>query len=318
MTKSTFKLFLVVIAGLYAIVATVWLIVPTKQKIVEHVVRKEIETKIDKATEKIPEQVKKVIDIRKPLTIVEPKPKVVKNWAFYIKDVDVQQVIKSSVDMVVIDLDTKDGPITKQQVQKIKDSDKVVIAYLSVGDAEEYRRYWDDSWTKPKLAPKWLGKQSTVWKGVYHVTNPLEDQWMDIVKKMIDTAINNGFDGIVVAGIKPQTEQAELFLTKISEYTKRNNKQFKLFVQDYTSKEIVGVVDGIVVQGVSYNLFGAANKNIKQQTEVLNWFVSNNKTIYVVEFVEGTKWQSAKQVIEQNKWIGYSAPIELDVIRGNQ
>ncbi len=74
---------------------------------------------------------------------------------------------------------------------------RLVIAYMSIGEAENYRYYWQREWeTSP---PSWLSEENPDWPGNYKVRYWDED-WQNIVygndssylKKIIDA----GFDGV--------------------------------------------------------------------------------------------------------------------------
>ncbi len=78
-------------------------------------------------------------------------------------------------------------------------SGRKIIAYLSIGEAEDYRPYWKWEWGgHGKLtgkAPAWLGKVNPDWPGNYRVYywNP---EWQKIVLETVDRVMKDGFDGI--------------------------------------------------------------------------------------------------------------------------
>jgi cysteinyl-tRNA synthetase len=78
---------------------------------------------------------------------------------------------------------------------------KVVLAYMSIGEAEDYRFYWDDSW-KPG-SPAWLGPENPDWEGNYKVRYWMAG-WQSLIlgtasgpqKSYLDRIIDQGFDGV--------------------------------------------------------------------------------------------------------------------------
>jgi cysteinyl-tRNA synthetase len=74
-----------------------------------------------------------------------------------------------------------------------------VVAYLSIGEAEDYRPYWRKEWgRKGKLtaaAPAWLGAENSEWKGNYRVKY-WNSEWQKLMLAAIDDAIERGFDGV--------------------------------------------------------------------------------------------------------------------------
>jgi cysteinyl-tRNA synthetase, unknown class len=74
-----------------------------------------------------------------------------------------------------------------------------VIAYLSIGEAEDYRPYWRKEWThRGKLtaaAPAWLLPENPEWKGNYRVKYWNAD-WQKLMLAAVDDALARGFDGV--------------------------------------------------------------------------------------------------------------------------
>ncbi|MFC1935078.1 endo alpha-1,4 polygalactosaminidase [Chloroflexota bacterium] len=74
---------------------------------------------------------------------------------------------------------------------------RLVIAYMSIGEAEDYRYYWQNSWTSNP--PSWLEKENPNWYGNYKVRY-WDSAWQDIIygndtsylRKILDA----GFDGV--------------------------------------------------------------------------------------------------------------------------
>jgi cysteinyl-tRNA synthetase len=74
---------------------------------------------------------------------------------------------------------------------------RLVIAYMSIGEAEDYRPYWKSSWVNDP--PDWLEGENPEWEGNYKVRY-WESGWQEIIfgnddsylKKIMDA----GFDGV--------------------------------------------------------------------------------------------------------------------------
>ncbi|MGC3991392.1 MAG: endo alpha-1,4 polygalactosaminidase [Chthoniobacteraceae bacterium] len=102
-----------------------------------------------------------------------------------------------------------DGEFTSSQIAAVKASGKVALAYMSIGEAESYRFYWDNTWTTKsgKLtanAPAWLAKQDPDWHGNFKVRYWMPE-WQQIIfgndtdtaaKSYVDRIIDAGFDGV--------------------------------------------------------------------------------------------------------------------------
>ena len=74
-----------------------------------------------------------------------------------------------------------------------------VLAYISIGEAEEYRPYWRKEWgASGKLsaaAPAWLGEENPEWKGNYRVKY-WNAEWQELILAAVDDAMARGFDGV--------------------------------------------------------------------------------------------------------------------------
>ncbi|MBN2443345.1 MAG: endo alpha-1,4 polygalactosaminidase [Spirochaetales bacterium] len=105
-------------------------------------------------------------------------------------------------DLVIIDLYFHGTKIINEAdviALKTKNSgdERLVIAYLSIGEAEDYRYYWDPAWNSNP--PHWIAAENPAWEGNYKVRY-WSEEWQKIiygnddsyVKKIIDA----GFDGV--------------------------------------------------------------------------------------------------------------------------
>jgi len=93
-----------------------------------------------------------------------------------------------------------------------------VFAYLSIGEAEDYRSYWQSDWVsngkRTAAAPVWLGVENPEWKGNYQVKYWNAD-WQKLVLPAIDDAMARGFDGVyldIVDGFQTYEQGADGYL----------------------------------------------------------------------------------------------------------
>ncbi len=114
----------------------------------------------------------------------------------------VQKLATSGRDWIVIDaVYSSDTPWTSADLATIRKgkAGRKVIAYLSIGEAEDYRPYWKKEWTKKgkptSAAPEWLGPENPNWKGNYQVKYWLGG-WQSIILASLDQIMANGFDGV--------------------------------------------------------------------------------------------------------------------------
>lgn len=105
-------------------------------------------------------------------------------------------------DVLIIDLFFNDGSIlTSDEIESLKTKasggTRLVIAYMSIGEAEDYRYYWQSDWLNNP--PSWLVEENPNWEGNYKVKY-WQDDWQNIIlgseESYLDKIINANFDGV--------------------------------------------------------------------------------------------------------------------------
>lgn len=298
MSKSLYTILLIFIIGLFLISAIVFTVIPTNQTTKSTKVR---ETKVN------------IVEIKKSkLNIINKDEYEQVSWAYYLKDPVLLAIETAPFSLFVIDVENENTRFTKEQISKLQKTKKV-FAYLSLGDAEDYRSYWKPLWNQKK--PKWLGNEHPLWKGNFSVQDLLNKEWLEITKQQLDNVISVGYDGIVISGLG--LPDSNKFLTKVQEYLKSKKSTLKVYVQDYIYADSK-LIDGIVKQGLIYNIDGSSSNATQQELKELLKYKNEKKEILVVEYVTGEKWEQAKKIIQKYEFSGYSGPLELNVIRFKQ
>lgn len=127
--------------------------------------------------------------------------RVASTWAYQLQNVDVAKLARSTWDVLV--LDPGAGPRTGlsaadvRRLQKKPDGRRrLVLAYINIGEAEDYRSYWNPAWTK--TPPEWLGASNQHWKGDHRVRH-WHAGWQALVlgdkNSMLGRLIAFGYDG---------------------------------------------------------------------------------------------------------------------------
>jgi cysteinyl-tRNA synthetase, unknown class len=114
----------------------------------------------------------------------------------------VAQLAACGRDWLVVDARfSSEAPWTRSDLDAMREkhAGRKVIAYLSIGEAEEYRPYWQAAWggkgSLTPLAPSWLEGENPEWKGNYRVKYWRAD-WRQIILAAVDEVIGQGFDGL--------------------------------------------------------------------------------------------------------------------------
>lgn len=125
---------------------------------------------------------------------VEPDGNQVTNdvdlWHYQLQDTDFEKLKALNVNYLIVDPD--DSDLTKTQIEELK-KNKQVYAYLSIGEAEDYRDYWKSSWRVG--SPDFIIEENPNWAGNYLVKFWDED-WQDIILDRVDEIDELGYTGI--------------------------------------------------------------------------------------------------------------------------
>lgn len=119
----------------------------------------------------------------------------------------IEKVSNTNYDLVLIDLFYLSFPYSKKEIEKLQmkknGKKRLVICYLNIGAAENWRNYWQSDW---KLGnPKWLKKNYKGYDNEIYVQF-WEPAWQKIIfgnddsylKKIVDA----GFDGVFLDNVE--------------------------------------------------------------------------------------------------------------------
>lgn len=179
----------------------------------------------------------------------------VRSWAIQLRNVDPKEVAASPYDLVVVDPATQSAGTSDDTTQPVATvsamkaapdgGTRIVLAYLSIGEAEHYRDYWRKEWESAAGRPAWLGKESTEWPGNYKIDYASPD-WQSIIfgspESFLDRIIDAGFDGAFLDRAdafqdadKPGNADGEAmvrFVSRLADYAHRRNPDFLIVMQN--------------------------------------------------------------------------------------
>lgn len=149
---------------------------------------------------------------------------------------------KYSPKVAVVDVD--DAQLTSAEVKKLRAAGKIIFSYLSIGEAENYRDYWQ-GWDKNK--PTFLLDENKDWHGNYRVKFWDKD-WQNIIITKVAKIAQMGFNGVyldIIDGYQEKSviraysgskdnlrREMENFVIRISSYAKQINPSFKIIPQN--------------------------------------------------------------------------------------
>ncbi len=119
----------------------------------------------------------------------EEKLNGIDNWAILLNYDSSKNIVNydelNKFDMLIFDADAHPN------LSRIHE-DIILIAYVSIGEAEDYRHYWDDKFAESY----WIIGENENWEGNYYV-DIRTSQWQDLVLyELIKDVEDQGFDGI--------------------------------------------------------------------------------------------------------------------------
>lgn len=249
----------------------------------------------------------------------------VRQWGYQLQNVDAK-AIPASVDLLVVDYSRDGSEATAYTAAEVdglrRKSDgarRVVLAYVSIGEAENYRYYWQRSWKV--LPPSWLGPENPEWKGNFPVRywqagwreifmqprlslfGRLQEMWQPSTRPYLDRIIEAGFDGVFLDRVdsfyvwKAENPNAEAdminFVGALSAYAKGRRPGFLVVPQNgeelLRSADYRRGVDAIAKEDL---LFGSASPGqpnttteIRRATVDLNRLKAENRPVFVVEYI---------------------------------
>ena len=240
----------------------------------------------------------------------------VNNWAIQLQDANPNVIVTSGFELVVIDYSrdgSEQGKYSLEEIRKMKDSGVTPVAYLSIGEAENYRFYWQEEWYNNP--PEWLGKENPEWRGNYAVKY-WNDTWKGIIFSYLDEIIAQGFSGVYLDKVDefeywsdPNTnenfhlseeEAASRMINLIKEIAnycgEKGDKNFYVIPQNgerllkYDSS-FLDVVSGWAAEDLFYNGTEPWQGDDLQWLEeerypYLNEVVSKGKPVFSVDYVD--------------------------------
>lgn len=111
-------------------------------------------------------------------------------------------VTNTNYDLLIMDMFFKDGTqFTILEIEQLKNKanggKRLVISYMSIGEAENYRYYWQNSWNVNK--PNWMNAENPNWAGNYKVQY-WNSEWQNIIfgndSSYLKKILEAGFDGV--------------------------------------------------------------------------------------------------------------------------
>ena len=195
----------------------------------------------------------------------------VNDFLYQLQTLDLAAIGDTAYDLVVMDYSAdgaETGEFTAAQIAALKHSpggSKIVLAYMSIGEAEDYRFYWQSDWTPGN--PTWLDGENPDWPGNYKV-HYWDPGWQAIIFGYTDRLLDAGFDGAYLdiidayeyyadEGRATAAQEMADFVAAIRAHARAQDPDFSIFPQNAPelAEEVpayLASVDGIGQEDIYY------------------------------------------------------------------
>jgi cysteinyl-tRNA synthetase, unknown class len=261
------------------------------------------------------------------------------SWGYQLQGVSVAS-LAPELDMMVVDY-ARDGrqetALKPSEVARLRQrgssQPRIVLSYLSIGEAESYRFYWRPSWRQNP--PPWLGTENATWRHNFAVQF-WDAQWQNVIiktkpatrldelmerfwpaqKAYLDHIIDAGFDGVYLdridayegATTKRATARADMiaFVQAISAYAKARRPGFLIVPQNaeelLDNDGYLAAIDGVAKEDLLFGLAGDGTANdpeeISASTALLARVRAARKPVFVIEYLkdQAVQAQASKEL----------------------
>jgi cysteinyl-tRNA synthetase, unknown class len=268
----------------------------------------------------------------------------VQSWGYQLQQVNPDLVAASNYDLMVIDY-ARDGSseqaFTRHEVvtmqRKHDGGSRIVLAYLSIGEAEDYRSYWQRNWNSSP--PAWLGGENPDWPGNYAVRY-WDPRWQSLIMggpgAYLDRILAAGFDGVyldrvdafdIAAPAMSRETRMELmaaFVAAIAAYSRQRQPGFIVVGQNaeelLDNSTYADAIDAVGKEDLFFGLNGDGMLNAKTELRAsltpLQRFQTSGKPVFLVEYLETL----GSKVLARENAAALGAPLfigdrELDDVR---
>jgi cysteinyl-tRNA synthetase len=195
----------------------------------------------------------------------------VNDFLYQLQDLDLDAVGATAYDLVVMDYSSdgrETGEFTGEQIGALRNSPggpKVLLAYLSIGEAEDYRYYWQSDWEEGN--PAWLEGENPDWPGNLKVRY-WDPGWQSVVFDYAGRILAAGFDGAYLdiidayeyfadRGRTTAAREMSDFVAALAGFFRARDPDFYIFPQNAPelaelAPGYLDAVDGIGQEGIYY------------------------------------------------------------------
>jgi cysteinyl-tRNA synthetase len=258
----------------------------------------------------------------------------VNDFLYQLQNADIDAIAASDFDLVVLEI----SDIDTAAVDQLHESGTLVVCYMSIGEAEDYRWYWDESWDDDP--PDFLDEENPDWEGNYKV-HYWDPDWQALIygseDSFLDRILALGCDGTyldIVDGYEYYADERETaaqdmvdFVLDLTAYARERDPEFGVFPNNGEGlgiefPEFMDAMTGIGVEDVYY---GYPDDNLASPEEwaearrvILDEWVEEGKLVLTIDYsTDEDQIADAYTRARERGFIPYVADRNLDVLRIN-
>lgn len=268
-----------------------------------------------------------------------------RSWGYQLRITDLAPLKSSPFDLLVIDhgyAATREGKrlFAPAEIAGLKKKPngrrRPVVAYLSIGEAEQYRFYWKANWKQPATAPDWLGPENTEWGGNF-IVRFWHPEWQRIMfgapDAYLESLMAQGFDGVFLDRVdvyeevdkeRPTAERDMIaFVTALARHARKINPHFLVIMQNaeglLSHRSIRRAIDGLGKEDLLYGIEHTAEANpaasIAYSVRQLRKLKRTGRPVFAVEYVDApTKIRGVRRRYARLGLVAYFGPRNLDML----
>ena len=200
----------------------------------------------------------------------EPDWASVRSFLYQLQHADPDRIGETAFDLVVVSLGaTGNSPAVIPALRESPGGPKIVLCYMSIGQSENYRWYWQPEWVANP--PAWLDVPDGVWAGDRWVRY-WDPEWQEIIygtpQSYLDQIIALGFDGVYLdrvdaywyyqeQGRETAAQEMVDFILDFTQYARQRHPGFGVFPQNAEElglrfPEFMEAMTGIGVEDLYY------------------------------------------------------------------
>lgn len=202
---------------------------------------------------------------------VEAEWTAVNNFLYQLQRPNPERIGKTAFDLAVVSIAAAgNSPDTIPALKASVGGDKIILAYMSIGQAETYREYWQPEWRDNP--PSWLDEPDETWANDYWVRY-WDPDWQAIIygspESYLDRIIELGFDGVYLdrvdaywyyldkEGRETAAQEMVDFIVNFTIYAREKRPGFGIFPQNAEElgimfPEYLEMMTGVGVEDLYY------------------------------------------------------------------